>query len=131
MMGILNPGIYLIMQGVSLSIYIIGAYLINEASMMDKMTVFSNMVVFSSYAMQVISSFLMLAFIFILYPRAEVSANRINEVLDTDSSILDGNVTKHNDVKGKIEFKHVSFKYPDSEEYMLEDISFKAKRVIQ
>lgn len=128
MMGILNPGIYLIMQGVSLSIYIIGAYLINEASMMDKMTVFSNMVVFSSYAMQVISSFLMLAFIFILYPRAEVSANRINEVLDTNSSILDGNVTKHNDVKGKIEFKHVSFKYPDSEEYMLEDISFKAKK---
>ena len=103
MMGILNPGIYLIMQGVSLSIYIIGAYLINEASMMDKMTVFSNMVVFSSYAMQVISSFLMLAFI-------------------------DGSVTKHNDVKGKIEFKHVSFKYPDSEEYMLEDISFKAKK---
>ena len=128
MMGILNPGIYLIMQGVSLSIYIIGAYLINEASMMDKMTVFSNMVVFSSYAMQVISSFLMLAFIFIMYPRAEVSANRINEVLDTDSSILDGSVTKHNDVKGKIEFKHVSFKYPDSEEYMLEDISFKAKK---
>ena len=128
MMGILNPGIYLIMQGVSLSIYIIGAYLINEASMMDKMTVFSNMVVFSSYAMQVISSFLMLAFIFILYPRAEVSANRINEVLDTNSSILDGSVTKHNDVKGKIEFKHVSFKYPDSEEYMLEDISFKAKK---
>ena len=128
MMGILNPGIYLIMQGVSLSIYIIGAYLINEASMMDKMTVFSNMVVFSSYAMQVISSFLMLAFIFILYPRAEVSANRINEVLDTDSSILNGSVTKHNDVKGKIEFKHVSFKYPDSEEYMLEDISFKAQK---
>lgn len=128
MMGILNPGIYLIMQGVSLSIYIIGAYLINEASMMDKMTVFSNMVVFSSYAMQVISSFLMLAFIFIVYPRAEVSANRINEVLDTNSSILDGSVTKHNDVKGKIEFKHVSFKYPDSEEYMLEDISFKAKK---
>lgn len=128
MMGILNPGIYLIMQGVSLSIYIIGAYLINEASMMDKMTVFSNMVVFSSYAMQVISSFLMLAFIFILYPRAEVSANRINEVLDTNSSILDGSVAKHNDVKGKIEFKHVSFKYPDSEEYMLEDISFKAKK---
>ena len=128
MMGILNPGIYLIMQGVSLSIYIIGAYLINKASTMDKMTVFSNMVVFSSYAMQVISSFLMLAFIFILYPRAEVSANRINEVLDTNSSILDGNVTKHNDVKGKIEFKHVSFKYPDSEEYMLEDISFKAKK---
>lgn len=128
MMGILNPGIYLIMQGVSLSIYIIGAYLINEASMMDKMTVFSNMVVFSSYAMQVISSFLMLAFIFIMYPRAEVSANRINEVLDNNSSILDGSVTKHNDVKGKIEFKHVSFKYPDSEEYMLEDISFKAKK---
>lgn len=128
MMGIMNPGIYLIMQGVSLSIYIIGAYLINEASMMDKMTVFSNMVVFSSYAMQVISSFLMLAFIFIMYPRAEVSANRINEVIETESSIKDGSVTKHNDVKGKVEFKHVSFKYPDSEEYMLEDISFVANK---
>ncbi|MDO4376191.1 MAG: ABC transporter ATP-binding protein [bacterium] len=128
MMGIMNPGIYLIMQGVSLSIYIIGAYLINEASMMDKMTVFSNMVVFSSYAMQVISSFLMLAFIFIMYPRAEVSANRINEVIETESSIKDGSVKKHNDVKGKVEFKHVSFKYPDSEEYMLEDISFVANK---
>ena len=128
MMNIMNPGIYLIMQGVSLSIYIIGAYLINTANIMDKMTIFSNMVVFSSYAMQVISSFLMLAFIFIMYPRAEVSANRINEVLETDSSIKNGAINKHNDIKGKVEFKHVSFKYPDSEEYMLEDISFTANK---
>ena len=128
MMNIMNPGIYLIMQGVSLSIYIIGAYLINAANIMDKMTIFSNMVVFSSYAMQVISSFLMLAFIFIMYPRAEVSANRINEVLETDSSIKSGTISKHNDIKGKVEFKHVSFKYPDSEEYMLEDISFTANK---
>lgn len=128
MMNIMNPGIYLIMQGVSLSIYIIGAYLINAANIIDKMTIFSNMVVFSSYAMQVISSFLMLAFIFIMYPRAEVSANRIKEVLETDSSIKSGTISKHNDIKGKVEFKHVSFKYPDSEEYMLEDISFTANK---
>ncbi|MDO4341182.1 MAG: ABC transporter ATP-binding protein [bacterium] len=124
-MGILNPGIYLVMHGVSLSIYIIGAYLINSANMLDKLTIFSNMVVFSAYAMQVISSFLMLAFIFIFYPRAGVSATRINEVLEVKPSIKDGKIDTHNDIKGVVEFKNVSFKYPDSEEYILENVSFK------
>lgn len=124
-MGILNPGIYLIMHGVSLSIYIIGAYLINSANMLDKLTIFSNMVVFSAYAMQVISSFLMLAFIFIFYPRAGVSATRINEILDVNPTIKDGKIDTHNDIKGVVEFKNVSFKYPDSEEYILENVSFK------
>lgn len=124
-MGILNPGIYLIMHGVSLSIYIIGAYLINSANMLDKLTIFSNMVVFSAYAMQVISSFLMLAFIFIFYPRAGVSATRINEVLEVNPTIKDGKIATHNDIKGIVEFKNVSFKYPDSEEYILENVSFK------
>lgn len=124
-MGILNPGIYLVMHGVSLSIYIIGAYLINSANMLDKLTIFSNMVVFSAYAMQVISSFLMLAFIFIFYPRAGVSATRINEVLEVNPTIKDGKIATHNDIKGVVEFKNVSFKYPDSEEYILENVSFK------
>lgn len=124
-MGILNPGIYLIMHGVSLSIYIIGAYLINSANMLDKLTIFSNMVVFSAYAMQVISSFLMLAFIFIFYPRAGVSATRINEILEVNPTIKDGKIDTHNDIKGVVEFKNVSFKYPDSEEYILENVSFK------
>ena len=124
-MGILNPGIYLVMHGVSLSIYIIGAYLINSANMLDKLTIFSNMVVFSAYAMQVISSFLMLAFIFIFYPRAGVSATRINEILEVNPTIKDGKIDTHNDIKGVVEFKNVSFKYPDSEEYILENVSFK------
>lgn len=124
-LGILNPGIYLVMHGVSLSIYIIGAYLINSANMLDKLTIFSNMVVFSAYAMQVISSFLMLAFIFIFYPRAGVSATRINEVLEVNPTIKDGKIATHNDIKGVVEFKNVSFKYPDSEEYILENVSFK------
>lgn len=124
-MGILNPGIYLVMHGVSLSIYIIGAFLINSANMLDKLTIFSNMVVFSAYAMQVISSFLMLAFIFIFYPRAGVSATRINEVLEVNPTIKDGKIATHNDIKGVVEFKNVSFKYPDSEEYILENVSFK------
>ena len=128
MMSMMNPVMYLIMNLLALSIYIIGAYLINAAGMSDKLTLFSNMIVFSSYAMQVIMSFLMLAMIFIMYPRAAVSAERINEVLTTDTSIKDGKITKENDVKGKVEFKNVSFKYPDSEEYVIKDISFTATK---
>ena len=84
------------------------------------------MVVFSSYAIQVIMSFLMLALIFMMLPRAQVSANRINEVIDTPNSIEDGEINvQTNDEKGTIEFKNVSFKYPDGEEYILQDVSFK------
>ena len=94
--------------------------------MADKLQVFSDMVIFSSYAMQVIMSFLMLAMIFMILPRASVSANRINEVLETSITVPDGTIDKDiTSEVGTIEFKNVSFKYPDAEEYLLKDISFK------
>ncbi len=126
-MGILSPIMSLVMSGLSLSIYVIGAILINKANMLDKLNLFGDMVVFSSYAMQVLMSFMLLIMIFVMYPRAQVSARRILEVLDKEESIKDGNVTKGKEV-GTVEFKHVSFKYPDAEEYMLKDISFKVNK---
>ncbi len=126
-MSILSPTMYLVMNMLTLSIYFIGSYLINNSLMADKITMFSDMVVFSSYAMQVIMSFLMLAMMFIMYPRASVSANRVSEVLDTEESIKDGNFSGSTKDKGIVEFKNVSFKYPDGEEYLLKDISFKVK----
>ncbi len=125
--SIMQPMMYLVMHVLSMSIYFMGAFLIAESAMADKLTIFSEMVVFSSYAMQVIMSFLMIAMIITIIPRANVSANRINEVLDTVDSILDGNVKKGNE-EGTVEFKHVYFKYPNAEEYVLEDISFKANK---
>ena len=127
-MSIMSPIMYMVMNVLTLSIYMIGAVLINNASMVNKIGLFSDMVVFSSYAMQVIMAFLMLAMIFIMYPRAAVSAERINEVIETESNIKDGNVVKENKIKGEVEFKNVSFKYPDSEEYMIKNISFKANK---
>lgn len=122
----LSPVMYLVMYFLTLGIYFIGAMLINEANMGDKIVLFGNMIVFSSYAMQVIMSFLMLAMIFMMLPRASVSAKRINEVLDTEVSVKEGNVCENNNgIKGTIEFKNVSFKYPDADEYVLENISFK------
>lgn len=126
-MAIMSPVMQLIMQGLTLSIYFIGAYLINEANMLDKINIFSDMVVFSSYAMQVVMSFMMLTIIFILYPRASVAARRVLEVLDTKNSIKYGDKTEGVEV-GTVEFKDVSFKYPDAEEYLLKDISFKANK---
>ena len=127
--SVLSPTMYLVMYFLTLAIYFVGAYLIKDAAMADKIGIFGNMVVFSSYAMQVIMSFLMLAIIFMMWPRAEVSANRINEVLDTDITIKDGTIDKDTTGEvGTVEFKDVSFKYPDAEEYLLKDISFKAKR---
>ncbi len=128
MMSLMSPVMYLIMNLLTLSIYFIGAYLIDAAALTDKITIFGNMVVFSSYAMQVIMSFLMLAMIFIMYPRANVSAQRVIEVLDTKESIKDGTFEKPTKKTGEIEFKNVSFKYPDADEYVLENISFKAKK---
>ena len=127
--SIMSPAMYLIMNSLTLIIYFIGAYLIDAALMVDKLQVFSDMVIFSSYAMQVIMSFLMLAMIFMILPRASVSANRINEVLETMVSVPDGTIDKDitNEV-GTIEFKNVSFKYPDAEEYLLKDISFKVDK---
>ena len=126
-MSIMSPVMYLIMYMLTLVIYFIGAYLIKDAMMADKIALFGDMVVFSSYAMQIIMSFLMLAMIFMILPRAEVSASRINEVLDTNISVKDGNVETKKEV-GTIEFKNVSFKYPDAEEYVLRNISFKANK---
>lgn len=128
-MALMSPVMYLIMNLVTLAIYVVGSHLIDAAGMADKITLFGNMVVFSSYAMQVIASFLMLAVIFIIYPRASVSADRIAEVLDSRAHIKDGNInTDTTDKKGEIEFKNVSFKYPDGDEYVLKNISFTAKK---
>lgn len=125
----LSPIMYLVMYFLTLAIYFIGAYLIKDAILADKLTLFGDMVVFSSYAMQVIMSFLMLAMIFVMFPRASVSANRINEVLDTKISIEDGTIDKDiTQERGTVEFQNVSFKYPDAKEYLLKNISFKAEK---
>lgn len=127
--AVLSPIMYLVMYFLTLAIYFVGASLIKDALMADKLTLFGNMVVFSSYAMQIIMSFLMLAMIFMMLPRAQVSAKRINEVLDTEISIKEGTIDKDTtSEKGTVEFKNVSFKYPDAEEYLLRDISFKADK---
>lgn len=127
--SILSPTMYLVMYFLPLGIYFIGANLIKDALMVDKLLIFGDMVVFSSYAMQVIMSFLMLAMIFMMLPRAQVSSNRINEVLDTDITVKDGKVDKDiTKEKGTVEFKNVSFKYPDGDEYVIKDISFKANK---
>lgn len=128
-MTTLMPSISLIMSGLSLSIYWIGAVIIQAADGTAKMGLFSDMIVFSSYAMQVVMAFMMLIMIFILLPRAQVSAKRINEVLETVPSLKNGSVT-HFPVKreDELEFRGVSFKYPDAEDYVLENISFTAKQ---
>lgn len=128
-MSTLFPMINFSMSMLTLVIYFIGAGLINAAQMMDKYVLFSNMVVFSSYAMQVIMSFMMMSMIFIMVPRAQISAKRINEVLDTELSIKDGNLDSSNeDYEYEIEFDDVSFKYTDSEQYILQNIDFKVKK---
>ena len=127
--AVLQPMIYLVMHVLTLSIYYIGAILIKDATFQSKISLFGDMIVFSSYAIQVIMSFLMLAMIFMMFPRAEVSANRVNEVLDTNSSIKPGKLNKDTSKeKGTVEFKNVSFKYPDADEYLLENISFKVNK---
>lgn len=126
--AILNPIMMLVMNGLTLGIYAIGTFLINNAVISVKISLFSDMVIFSSYGMQVIMSFLMLAMIFMMWPRAQISARRINEVLDCDISIEDGeNNLKPTEV-GTVEFKNVSFKYPDADEYLLRNISFKVNK---
>jgi ATP-binding cassette subfamily B protein len=128
-MAIMMPVMSMLMSGLSLAVYWVGAYLIDASGAMDKLAVFSNMVVFSQYAMQVIMSFMMLVMIFIMLPRASVSAKRINEVLDTKPNILDGTKTEGKPgVVGEVEFRSVSFRYPDAAEPVLENISFTAKK---
>lgn len=124
----MEPIMSLVMNGLSLGIYLIGAILISKANMFDKINIFSNTVVFISYGMQVVMSFLMLAMIFMILPRASISAKRINEVLDEESVIKDGTFDEDTKVKGEVEFKNVSFKYPDADEYLIKDISFKVNK---
>lgn len=128
-MSFMMPGIQLIMSGLPLAIYWIGAYLINKADMMSKITLFSDMVTFSSYAMQIVMAFMMMVMVFIILPRASVAAKRINEVLDTEATIEDGDKDiRDSGIRGEIEFKNVNFKYPDAEDYVLSDISFSVKK---
>ena len=127
--AMMSPMMNMVMHFLTLGIYFIGANLIIKVGMIEKINLFSNMVVFTSYGMQVIMSFLMLTMIFMILPRARVSANRINEVLNTKESITSGKVDKKKDeITGTVEFKNVSFKYPDADEYVLEDISFKVNK---
>ncbi|PEX85994.1 ABC transporter ATP-binding protein [Bacillus cereus] len=129
LMAIMQPGMSLIMSGLTLSIYWIGAHLIMNAGGVDRISLFSDMVVFSSYAMQVVMAFMLLAMTFIMLPRASVSAARINEVLDTPQTIIDGEMqSSPNGIEGEIELRNVSFKYPNAEDYVLENVSFTARK---
>jgi len=126
LMALINPVMTSVMSGLSLAIYWSGAYILNNSLISNRIGIFSDMVVFSSYAVQIIISFMLLGIIFVIYPRASVSANRINEVLKTESKIKDGNIDKDSTgLKGVIEFNNVGFKYPGAEEYVLKNINFK------
>ncbi len=128
-LALLMPSIQLIMSGLSLAIYWIGAVLIDAANMVGKVSLFSDMMVFSQYAIQVVMSFMMLVMIFMLLPRAQVAAKRINEVLATEPAIHDGTRTEGAEGHaGEVVFKNVSFRYPDAEDSVIENISFTAKR---
>ena len=128
-MAFMMPSIQLIMSGISLAVYWIGAVLINEAQMMDKAVLFSDMMVFSQYAIQVVMAFMMLVIIFMILPRASVAAQRIWQVISTELSVTDGEKTEGiAEKRGEVEFRGVSFRYPDGDDYVLRDISFTAKR---
>ena len=127
-MSVFDPAMMIVMNGLPLSIYVIGAFLISNAGMLDKLKIFSDMMVFSSYAIQVVMSFVMLVMIFFMLPRAQVSARRINEVLHTKPTILSGEGTDKPIKVGEIQFVNVGFKYPDAEEYVLHNINFKAEK---
>lgn len=128
-MSFLFPTVGMIMSGLTLAIYTIGVLIINDASVPARLPLFSDMVVFSSYAMQIIMSFMMITVAFFIGPRAFVAAGRINEVLDTNIAIVSGKKTKVDDaMAGTVEFKNVTFKYPDAEHAVLRNISFIAKK---
>lgn len=131
-MAIMMPLMNTVMNGLMLAVYWIGAYLIEAAELTDKLTVFSNMVVFSSYSVQVIMSFLLMSMVFVLWPRADVSAQRVMEVLNTEPIVKNGTKRAADIAKtgqtGTVEFKNVSFTYPDSREAMLQGINFKAEK---
>ena len=131
-MAIMMPLMNTVMNGLMLAVYWIGAYLIEAAELTDKLTVFSNMVVFSSYSVQVIMSFLLMSMVFVLWPRADVSAQRVMEVLNTEPIVENGTKRAADIAKtgqtGTVEFRNVSFTYPDSREAMLQGINFKAEK---
>lgn len=126
--AVMEPVMQMVMYTLTLGIYFIGANLINNSLMADKLTLFGDMVVFSTYAMQIIMSFIMLSMIFMMLPRANVSATRINEVLDEKLTVNEGLFNGDTKETGTVEFKNVSFKYPDADEYLLKNISFKAEK---
>ena len=127
--SVMSPLMYLVMYGVTLAIYFVGAFIIDAAEMGDKLVIFGDMVVFSTYAMHVIMSFLTLSIVFMVMPRAQVSAGRINEVMNEKIHITDGTRTEGEPAQeGTVEFRKVSFRYPGAEEYLLQDISFVAKK---
>jgi ATP-binding cassette subfamily B protein len=123
------PVIGLVMNGLVLAVYWIGAVLINAAGAAERAVLFPDMIVFSSYAMQIIMAFMMITMLFIMLPRAQVSSKRINEVLDTESSVKDGTTDEYDISRsGEVEFRNVSFKYPGAADYVLRDVSFTVKR---
>lgn len=127
-MSIMNPMMTFIMSSLQLAIYWIGAIVISNTALEARATVFGEIMGFSSYAMQVVMAFMMITIIFIILPRATVSARRVAEVLNTENNIADGLFTGETEEKGTVEFKNVFFKYPDAEEYVLEDVSFVANK---
>lgn len=127
-MSIMNPMMTFIMSSLQLSIYWIGAIVISNTALEARATVFGEIMGFSSYAMQVVMAFMMITMIFVILPRATVSARRVAEVLNTENNIADGSFTGETEEKGTVEFKNVFFKYPDAEEYVLEDVSFVANK---
>ena len=127
-MSIMNPMMTFVMSSLQLAIYWIGAIVISNTALETRATVFGEIMGFSSYAMQVVMAFMMITIIFIILPRATVSARRVAEVLNTENNIADGLFTGETEEKGTVEFKNVFFKYPDAEEYVLEDVSFVANK---
>lgn len=127
-MAYLMPGMQMVMNGTTLAIYIAGAFIINSSPVADRIDIYSNLVVFMAYAMQILMAFMMMSMIFIMFPRAEVSAGRINEILDTEAVITDGPLEQAPENLGTIEFRDVSFSYPDAEENVLEHITFSAEK---
>lgn len=126
--SLIQPLITILMEGLTIAIYLIGVTLIQKAELPVKLEIFGNMIVFSSYAIQIIMSFLMMAFLLGFMSRAQISAGRINEVFNANSNIVEGNFEGNTEVKGQVEFRNVSFKYPDAKEYVLKDISFTANK---
>ena len=127
-MAFMNPLMSMVMNGISLAIYWIGAVIINHAALPEVPGLFGDMVVFMSYGMQIISSFMMLAMMFMMAPRALVSANRINEVLETKELIAEGQGVSKTKESGTVEFKNVSFRYPDGQSDVLSHVSFRAEK---